>query len=516
MDPLLSAAAIAGLPSDDLRRAIATAPVLEDCPWCASALEFDNGARCCSECGWHERENTVTTRDGDPTRATTWLDDDTNDLDRDEEPALAFKQLPSLGNLPDPLVLDATATPEKIAGLYGRDLDDIRVEGDEPIDLEGQLRVTQVVGGRHHGDRFHVGGQYHASTIRDSETLRKRIQKVISTAGNLHDRPLYGIRKDLIALFEFPENGEILHYGGARGLDFEECDAVVCIGAPHPNVEDLRRDAELLAMDRGDLRVGGEEYSTRRNAPNPPVYRKLLYEAENREGFAVPTKMYSGLVGTLFHEAREKEIEQFVHRIRPVLADELKHAYLVTDVPTDLAIDEVAGLEELADPIGTMLPVSEGAVRLLGHVLDVENGGGPCGFRPSELVEQREDGTVANKVAEFARLIRLCGEDVTQRTVRNWVDELDKLSLLIPEEYEQQLGVSYAVDIDTSKRALQTLSCNVGFEVAAKRRLAALASDFDTGLAWLHEVITLYNVGDGQCAWSPPLSRGDIPPDDAL
>jgi hypothetical protein len=509
IDQLLAAAAKAGLPDEDVRQAIAVPSMLENCPWCTAALGFDNGARCCTECGWHEHDNSVTTKDGELARASAWVDDDPDELDHDEEPALAFKSLPSPTDLPDPLVLDATATPEKVAGLYGQPRDAVDVEGDEPLDLDGQLRVTQVVGGRFGtGDQFHIGGQYHASTIKDSERLRERIQETIDTAGNLHDRPLFGIRKSLIGLFDFPSNGEVLHYGGARGLDFEECDAVVCIGAPHPNVDDLRRDAELLAMDRDDLQVGGEEYSTRRNAPNPPVYRKLLYEDENGDGLAVPTKAYSGLVGTLFREGRENAIEQFVHRIRPVLADELKHAYLLTDVPTDLPVDDVVGLEELADPIEAMLPVSEGAVRLLGHVLDAQNGEGPDGFRAGELVEERTDGTIANKVAGFDRLARLSGEDVTTRTVRNWVEDLEGLGLLTPEEYKQRQGVSYAADPSTSKRALQVLSSSGGFEVATKRRLASLATDLDSGLAWLRRALDLVSISGDRCAWSPPGNGG--------
>lgn len=512
MDPLLAAAATAGLDDEGCRKAIAIDAVLDDCPWCGADLGYDNGARCCSECGWHEHENTVTTKDDEAARATAWIDDILAGLDRDEEPALAYKSLPLASDLPDPLVLDATATPEKVAGLYGHDLDDVNVDGDEPVDLGEQLRVTQVVGGRHHGDRFHVGGQYHAQTIRDSEKLRGRIQSAIDTAGDLHNRPLFGIRKDLIPLFDFPENGVVLYYGGARGLDFEECDAVMCIGAPHPNVDDLRRDAELLAMDRDDLRVGGEEYSTRRDAPNPPIYRKLLYENQDNEGLAVPTKGYSGLVGALFREGRENELEQFVHRIRPVLADELKHAYLLTDVPTDLAVNQVVGLEELADPMEAILPVSEGAVRLLGHVLDVADGDGPDGFRRADLVEQRGDGTVGNRAAGYHRLARMFGEDVTLRTVRNWIEDLEGLGLLVPEEYEQRRGVSYAVDIATSKRALQALSCNGGFEVATKRRLAALAAELDSALAWLCRAIDLLALFGDCCSWSTVVNRGGSTP----
>lgn len=52
-----------------------------------------------------------------------------------------------------------------------------------------------------------------------------------------------------------------------------------------------------------------------------PKYRKLLYEDEDGKGLSVPTKTFSGLIGKLFEEAREKEHIQFIHRIRPVLVD---------------------------------------------------------------------------------------------------------------------------------------------------------------------------------------------------
>ena len=55
-------------------------------------------------------------------------------------------------------------------------------------------------------------------------------------------------------------------------------------------------------------------------------------------------KAYSGLVGELFREAREKELEQFIHRIRPHLVepeegDPMKHGYLLTDVLADATAD---------------------------------------------------------------------------------------------------------------------------------------------------------------------------------
>jgi hypothetical protein len=374
-------------------------------------------------------------------------------------------------------VLDATATPEKVAALFGVGVDEIDIRGDDPLDIPN-LRVTQV-----------LDGQYHAGTIDDAveeeRALADRIQRTIDTAADVHDKPLYVVKKGLRDRFDFPKDGVVTHYHALRGLNVDDCDAVVCIGAPHPRIDDLRRDAEMLAMGHPDLDVGGEEHSTRPDAPNPPVYRKLHYEDDDGGGRAVPTKHYTGLVGALFREAREKELAQAVHRIRPLLADETKHAYLLTNVPTHLAIDHVATFEELADPLQAMMPVADGAIDLLGAVRDVVAGDGADGFRAADLVERRDDGTAANKVKGYHRLAQLSGLDVTLRTVYDWIHDLEGIGLLQPENYEQRAGVSYAASLPTLNSVLSLLSGNGGFKVASKRRLRALAAEADSAIDWL-------------------------------
>lgn len=503
MDTIIAAAAAAGFDNNACRKAIAAPVQLTHCPWCNNALDAENGARCCSECGWDERENTITRQDGPHARAVSWIEDDHRNLDDEDGPALCARILPPVEEFNDPLILDATAAPEKIAGLYGARIDDVPVRGGEPFDLDGKLRTVQVVGGQHGPtDQSHVGGQYHASTIKTSESVQQRIQSTIDNLCQLHEHPLFGIKRALIPLFEWPANAEVLHYGGARGLNRTECDAVCCIGAPHPKMDAIERTAKLLAQGHPDLRVGGEEFSTRRNedgelAANPPVYRKLHYEDENGDGLAVPTKAFSGLVGVLFREAREMELVQFVHRIRPLLVEEdepMKHAYLLTDVPTDLPIDDVIGFEELADPLKAMLPVPDGAIRLLGYGRDVLNGNTPAGFRASALVERRTDGTLANKASGWNRLARLHGENVTQRTVYNWLNALEDIGLIIPTEYEHRAGVSFTADCSTLKMALSLLHSNAAFNVAAVRRFVREVRAADGSLDWLtwaHEVFAL-------------------------
>jgi hypothetical protein len=501
IDAVFAAAVEAGLDEEPVMQAVALSPIIDECPWCHSELEHHNGARSCAsdDCDWHEAEHALIHQGAEPARASAWFATDPSDA----IVALRYRELPLPAELPDPsdtLVLDATATPDKVATLFGVDRDDVRVSGDDPLEIPN-LHTTQV-----------LDGQYHAGTIRsaleDDGTLAKRIQRAIDTAADIHEKPLYIVKGDLIPEFDFPDHGEVLHYHATRGLNRNDCDAVMCIGAPHPDVEDLRRDAELLTMGRDDIGAGGAEHSTRHGAENPPVYRKLHYEDDQGRGRAVPTKHYTGTVGTLFRESRENEIEQVVHRVRPLIADEAKHAYLLTNVPTEIPVDELATFEDLADPLEAIIDIPSGAVDLLKTTHDVVVGDGPNGFRPGQLVEER-DGVVANKVDGFHRLAQLSGLEVSKRTVYNWVNALEEVGLLRPEGYEQHAGVSYAVDTATLKSALSVLSHNGGFKVAAVRRFRRIIADSTSAFDWLEWARDAFTLqGNGKIADHPPAGAG--------
>jgi len=155
-----------------------------------------------------------------------------------------------------------------------------------------------------------------------------------------------------------------------------------------------------------------------------------------------------------------------------------------------------------------MIDVPTGAVDLLKATHDVVAGDGPNGFRPGQLVEER-DGVVANKVDGYHRLAQLSGLDVSKRTVYNWVNALEEVGLLQPERYEQHAGVSYAVDTATLKSALSVLSNNGGFKVAAVRRFRRIIAESASGLDWLEwarDVFTLQ--GKGEIVETPPAGGG--------
>jgi len=495
-DALLAAAAEAGTDTKAARQAIAIPTLLEHCPWCGSDVAEDDGARVCAdeECDWHEEHHPVTSQQTEQARALSWLG-----LGEEDPAGLHYAGLPLASSLPStPLVLDATATPSKVAGLYDVPVSNVDVSGSEP--LEANLHTTQV-----------VDGQYHRGTLKESRSACERIQQTIETVGKIHDRPLFIGPKKLLNRFEFPSNGERLHYHGARGLNRADCDAVVCIGAPHPRMDDLQREAELFAQGSTDVRVGGEEHSTRRDAPNPEVWRKLLYEDDTGTGRAVATKHFTGLVGDLFRETREKELVQAVHRIRPLLADEEKHAYLLTNVPTELPIDELATFEELADPLKAVLPVSEQALELAECIRDAGQGSGPDGFRAETLVEHvggevagESDNAVRFDIQAMHRLASLNGIDVTERTVRRWVADLVDVGLLDPGEYKPRAGVDYTADSSTLTDALLVITSNAGVEVAAKRRFRRVVEKARTSTGWLEWAREMLDLSGSRCDRDPP------------
>ena len=68
-----------------------------------------------------------------------------------------------------PVVLDATATPAKVAALYGADQDDVAVYGDEQHALEN-CHITQI-----------LDGQYHHSTLADAVSDDRQTAERIQT-----------------------------------------------------------------------------------------------------------------------------------------------------------------------------------------------------------------------------------------------------------------------------------------------------------------------------------------------
>lgn len=505
LDPVLAAAAEAGpdgtLPtSETVRKALAIPLTVETCPQCGQPTEKLRAGRACSDdCGWREGRY-ITRRDGPRARAVAALDGHADGADW-----LVYERLPDPDSLPsDPLIFDADGDPQLVADYFMVDPDRVRVHGDETPALPG-ANVTQI-----------LNGAYHAGTLKQSASAREKMQQSIDDAAAQYDRPLYVVEKGVKPLFDWPDDavrdGRVKHYYGLRGLNFDDCDAVLLFGAPHANVPALRRQARLLGLDRPDDVPGGVEYSTHPDCGNPPAQHKLVYDAANdpasdatlaapldERGRAVEAKAFTGRVGALWRDTHEGEIAQAVHRIRPILAtpDDPKDVFLFTNVPTRLPVDTVATLDELSAPLRAHLPLPDGALALVDALADVTDGNAPDGFRdgadcqPARLVTTDDDGDPSFNVSSIHRLARLAG--VTTRegtapsraTVGDWLGRLERLGVVEPGEYEQRCGVRYGADLATLKSALQVTHCSSRFKVAAVRRFSRLVEAADGGTAWL-------------------------------
>lgn len=506
LDAVFVAAAKAGLPSESVRRAIGTHPGVEQCPRCGESSAYGKGEieelplkqrgtrtvqveayfHRCQECGWSEKSDSLTEGIEELPRATSWIQPD-NPGKLAPEHELIYRELPLVTDLPDPsdtMILDATPVPDAYALLFGLDSDEVVVQGDEPVELNAT--VTQI-----------IDGQYHRGTItadsQRGENLRNRLQRTIDRVSNHHDQVIVVGHKRAQGYFEVPENAEWFSFHSARGLDRPKHDAVIVVGAPHTNPRDFYEDAGLLAMDRDDVRVGGNEYAPRDDDDvYPPVYRKYYYEDSEGKGRAVPTKHYSGLVGQLFRNRREYEIVQVAHRHRPVIAKKEKSLYLLNNVPTQIPVDNLVTLSELSDSVAKHVNgltdtncSFERAVDLLEICCSVATDERPR--LKDRWFRQWDEQSFAATAGDIHDLVTEVedGLDVKKRTVRDYLDQLAVVGLVEEGDFIQREGHLYHFDISTSQKALCILTNSTFCEVDAVRRLVDEIQNADGSLDWL-------------------------------
>lgn len=472
-DAIIAALAETGYPTSACREAIAAPSTLANCPRpsCGAATTSRDGRRICMACHWEDgRFDILPHEERDRTRALAYLE--TSDAPNVSENGLCFLSLPDPSDLPDtPLILDATATPAKVAAFYGVSVDEVRVEGDDAFEL--RANTTQIQDGGYHP------GTIEAEFDDDRRRLDTRIQRAIDVIAGRHNKPLFISKRSLLYRFDFPDHAERHHYGGLRGLNLQECDAVICIGAPHPNVRNLEHQARLLAMDRPDIEVGGEEHGTRDGAPNPPIYRKLYYSDEVGRGRAVPTKHYTGLVGELFYEAREKELEQAIHRIRPLLAEESKEIYLLTNVPTELPVDEFVELDAISDdPLRAHLPVPHDVFPHLLEPLD------DLGANEDYNGVVRTEETITATREGLHALATDAGAEWSESTAWRRVRDLVDLGIFEKGAYEQNEGYRYTVDRAALSRVLLVTS-STGEKPGSVSRFRRRTRAAEGSLDWL-------------------------------
>ena len=436
---------------DEVRRAfgatISVPTSLDTCPHCGSRNVYeDNGRRVCGawDCRWDEADGIVQEKHrGAPTSMYVWGHDH-------ENLALEDRGIKSLSNIVlrdvNPIVLDATASPAKVAGVYGRSEDEVIVSNG--VEHADGHEYEAAAAPDHYDMNAHItqlmSGAYAASTIERLDGHRKKLQRLIERVSDAYECPLLISKKSHFddGVFDIPENAETTHWHGNRGLNKGECDAVIVLSGPRPPIDMTRRQARVLAMYRDDLREGGAEYGMRYDHDDPsarteePIYRSLVYEDGDGRGISVPTSAMSGIAGELFDEAVSDEIEQGVNRARPLrhLWDEDPMPILLcTNVPTELPVDE--GVDDVDDMMPTGRRVFQESYGLgdgptslyieLGSAL----ADGDEGALEAITVEHEGGYVEANRkaLAEFARARGIAtkrSESPDPSTVGKWRDDL--------------------------------------------------------------------------------------------
>lgn len=518
LDPIFAAAVEAGFSLDSARRAIGSYPGVETCPSCEESrqfgvgkrrriktvgketifvseetreYQFESGYHLCEECDWHEKTDPLTPDTAELPRAKSWIKQDTTNSNH----KLMYRELPLTSELPDPsqtVILDATPVPEKYALLFGIEPDDVHVLGDQSVELNAS--VTQI-----------VDGQYHGGTLTDDErgdSICEKMQSVINQVAESHDQIIVSGLDRVGNQLDLPHNAEWIKFHNGRGLDRPDKDAVVIVGSPHPGVEGLMKEAELLTMDNDDIRVGGGEHTDRDEELPPPVHRKYYYEDRNGMGRAAKTKHFTGLVGQLFRNTRENEIQQLAHRHRPIIADEEKSIYLLTNVPTELQVDQLASLSELSEPLAEQITglsnsgsaFSE-AIDLLEHCCEVANSGRKV--EKENWFHHHNDDNFSVKPEQIEEKLKRSPAFATKskRTISDYLNQLVKIGIA-EKEYLQRDGYVYKFDISTSQKALLVINNNRICEVDVVQRLKQKI-ETDESAEWLQWADQNLDLPDG-------------------
>jgi hypothetical protein len=175
----------------------------------------------------------------------------------------------------------------------------------------------------------------------------------------------------------------------------------------------------------------------------------------------------------------------------------------MTNVPTDLRVDDVLTFDEFVDDVEAILPVPERGLEFLETLIETAEGDGPDGFRAESLVNVKEDVAEINK-REAHRLAHVAGFDVSYRTVSEWVNNLEDCGLFEAGDYEQRSGVAYSQDVATLKSALLVISSNDSFKVAALQRLEQILEQETPFSDWLKQLDGVLSLSAMRCDIAEP------------
>ena len=412
---------------------------------------------------------------------------------------LRYTEVPHPDDLPpaaDTLILDATPTTESYARLFEVAPTTVHVEGDDRIALNAS--VTQI-----------IDGQYHRSTITsdlDSGVrLRERIQHLIDKVCSEHDHVVLVGHKHAEHYFALPENAEWIGYYAGRGLDRPDADALLAIGAPHPNVPALCRTERLLSIGTlasrtADDRIDSSGRTPEWSEPEPERdSRSYLFDDGTGQGVQATVKGYSGFLGDLFEDMREKELIQMIHRVRPAVADDQKEIYILTNVPLDVPVDTLASLSELVDPTTSLSLFSTGLTSLLPVLVETMEGTIELPADELSRAFERTDSELRVTVKDIHALTSDAEsfESVSEQTIRNWLTDLEGLGLVEKADtYVPHVGYPYTVSRATSKGALSVIRNKECLKLHHAYQIRSLIVEADSAEEWVEPMISLLGVDE--------------------
>lgn len=499
-----------GVTKPAARRSIASFRGLTDCPRCGESAitrshEIPPGSvrhstdlsgpdHRCAECGWDEDQDALITSDNEQARATAWLQHPETDSSGTRS-SLQFKQLRQPSELPPPentLLLDATPTVAMYKHLF--DVEDVHREGTERI--ESNANITQI-----------VDGQYHRGTICQTDDAgrgkrrRERIQEFIDHECKKHkganedgpDVVLVGHqRAQEEGFFRIPSNAEWIDFYTGRGLDRKNAKALIVIGAPYPNPQALSRLAEMLTVGE-DIDLGKVVHDTDKQLIDKmiPTHRQYLYDDGKGNGHQVETKPRWGLLGELLEDKREREILQMLHRIRPVLADNPKDIYLLTNVRIDVPITTLTTMEQLLrwrreEPIKILKPKAWEILDLASDLFE-----SPPQSEPLSELWHIDDEEIKTTISDLYTLYCERIEEVSEQSIRNGVNDLEAIGLA--EQSKQGRSHVYTVSRRSVTRIQTLLDRSTDLSLKERQQLRALVPEEAESPDWLPEAIDFVN-----------------------
>jgi predicted transcriptional regulator len=515
IDFLLIAAGIAdgGVSKTSARRAISSFSRLEDCPRCGEKItpkqdEKDTGKRSdpdlslqphkCSTCDWDEKTDSITTSESAQARATAWL----RHPDRggqDNSSYLKYKQLRHPDDLPPPentLLLDATPTSAFYQYLFDVEESDIRQLGSERI--ETNANITQIVDGR-----YHRGTICQTDSDGRGERRRERIQEFMTKTCEEHrgtndggpDVVIVGhqrARKQ--GYFQVPDNAEWIDFYTGRGLDRKNAGALIVIGAPFPNPRALNQLAKLLTVgkdvDIGEIIHSEEEQDTNQFLQSS---RRYLYDDGSGNGYRVDIKPRTGLLGELLEDKREREILQMLHRIRPVLADEPKDIFLLTNVRIDIPITTLTTMETLLDwrrskPVDLLEGRGKSVLDLASQLFE-----SPPRSTPLSEHWDMQDSSLDATVKDIHKLYCKEIDEVTTPTIRTAMSELRSVNIIERSEERQGRSYVYTFSEDNIRKVQRIIEKSTDLSVNDRQQLRAVVPEMSDSDDWIDDAQAFVN-----------------------